>query len=79
MEEKNEKKKAVIKDIASIKKNSTRMWEIWHWMKHTEPKLNADIVCELEGENPCIVIVRCNRRKICDVKRKREFIEKNQQ
>ena len=78
MKDKNEKKKAVNKDIAYIKKNTTRLWEIWPGMKYTKPTLNSDIVCELEGENPCIVIVRCNRRKICDVKRKREFREKNE-
>jgi hypothetical protein len=78
MKDKNEKKKAVNKDIAYIKKNKEKLWEIWHLMKHPKTTLNSDIFCELEGENPCIVMVRCNRRKICDIRRKREFKEKNQ-
>lgn len=52
------------------------MWELPR--RFVPEKLNADISCVLEGENPCIVISRCNRRKICDVKRKQEFKEREE-
>lgn len=58
------------------KKNRKVMWELPR--RFVPEKLNDDISCVLEGENPCIVISRCNRRKICDVKRKQEFKEREE-